>query len=368
MPQTLKQIILDESQNESFVPSSSFEAELKNGLQETIAGRQLSGKGSARFAFGTKLKILGTFFLTAIILMATIIFVFNIPGQNSIAYALENIKKTYQEFLSSDIIIHSKTVVTTYTDNGLPTLSTYDGWFDKQSYMYRNIVTYPNSTVYQIHDKSDVNWSYDTGENSLTKEIYKNRRPDQMVLGEMVIQTLDNVESFIGDTAKKDMTTTDNYLIFKDKIRFSGTQEGKDAYELSYYNRETFMLEKVETYIKEGTDFKLTNSREIVLESLPRTEENIARYFVFDIKLPESIVINTREIFVSGDPGTEVTVTPEVTISPKVTLTPEVTITPKVTLTPFITTTPGVSGTPEVTVPATDNSIGFGIALNLYNI
>jgi hypothetical protein len=300
MSKNIKEIIYDTKKNPEFSPDSEFLLELRSKLSNVNSKSEMKDQKKTKLPVWRIVSGVSLLFLIG----AGIVFLAkpNLKPKVTVAYALEEIKQSYDEITQPGKIFHKKTVMKNNYDGEAEEI-TYEVWEDLNSQLMRNIVEYNNTTVYQIND-GEKYWDYDSSEKYLRVEIVSG----QENLGTRVIPTLGVYEQLFGlDEEDIELSEEEidgeSYYVFTTRSEedIEESLESKSDTDLSkyYFEKETFIL-KIERYYIVNNDGEELVSETVteVIESLDLTEDQKADLFSFDIDLPDDVKI--EEVDQSG--------------------------------------------------------------------
>jgi hypothetical protein len=330
MQKTLKQLINEQKQSQELIPDKAFQLKLEQQVQNKIAQTQKSKLSFWQSVKLLRYKLLGGFAVFVITTLAVLAFVIKTPqGNLGVVYALDKIRATYEQVQGWNKIIYDRTNMEIVdcdceSDNAEyaklinNSVITYEKWTDTDSFMSRSTVKYAyiNSFSYFVHDNNDVSWNYYSDENSLTKTIYKNRASANANNGIMQIQSIQTVKEFLNKEQSDLYKEDDQYFVFKNDVQYSyerANGEKPVGYDLYYYSKQTFLLEKQERFFKRDGQYIMGTRITFELTSLPRTDENIKKYFVFDLKLPSGVNEKIETVDLGGN---SVSISPTISVEP----------------------------------------------------
>ncbi|MBI2328001.1 hypothetical protein HYU92_06815 [Candidatus Curtissbacteria bacterium] len=248
------------------------------------------------------------YLLRPALVMATLLVIFaisftflNRANLISVAEAKEEIKKQLDRMLQKDTIFHQKSILISYEDGKAQAPITYEIWEDQNSPRLKNIVNYPNSTTFQVHD-GDNYWDYNTGDNTLYKEIYvfENPADKEVKLGSRV-DLIEKYKSILESQAlsisQETVNNTDAWVISEETTTTGADNQTYIQVIKHAFAKETFQLLVISRYKKMPE--ALAKQQEVdfqIVESLPRNRKNLENLFKFDFPLPPDVRMVERTL------------------------------------------------------------------------
>ncbi len=338
MTKNIKEIIKNQKYDSEYEPDSEFLLNLRNQIINISKGNKMENIKDTSIKNKFRFPFLRYAFLTSlVVLVGAGLYVLVNPESRptmSVAYAMEKIKYSYDQLVKEDSIFHQKTVLKWYEytyDGSLHEKQddiSYEIWEDMSSNRMRNIATYDDDTVYQIHD-GDKYWNYSVKDNKVIVEtyIYSDASKKDVKLGDRMLGSLSNYQELFGKNEAdlvlgEETIDGEKYIVLTSRTQedIDATLELKPETDVNkyYFDAETFLLRRDRYYKVTAQDMQLAMETVIEeLESFERTPERMAALFTFELPLSADVIIEERDVFIDDggiddsvviDPDTQIDV------------------------------------------------------------
>ena len=247
-----------------------------------------------------KLFLIGTSLILLIIISLSfsgVAFLKGLSLKPAKVNAAEIIKKSLGKILAKGTIYHHKALYYRYSQKpnqseSMPII--YEIWEDQDSDRFKQVVTYADGKkTIQAFD-GDIRWDYNEEEDTLRKDIYVYSDPKEREIKHG--KRLDLAEKYRRLLNKGDLIAYEDKLENRPVWRVIDKRQQKTSYwNTFYFDKETFLLIQEEKWVKKnGKETKTEKISYPIMESIPRQNLNIAKFFSFNLPLSKTTKILER--------------------------------------------------------------------------